>query len=303
MPPRREGRVERLEPGSARGVQVEPSSVPELLHHYTDLAGLGGIIAAKALWATDVRFMNDESEVRYSRKLLEEVLNEVSSGLTYPPAATVTHEVLSALAASPTALVTYAASFCEDGDNLSQWRGYGKRGAGYAIGFAREELFSVGNSQDYQLVRLIYSLDQQRAEVELRVREAIEVVAGWQAAPVLAPKPMEQLLSLGIATTFAMLSLKNPAFKDEREWRLAHVVIPGVSEARPKTRVTSGVRIPYEEVSLSPIPTVKNPIVEVVVGPTVGQAEDAVYVRTLLDRNGMADVSVRRSSVPLRRSP
>ncbi len=49
---------------------------PTLLYHYTDVAGLIGICSSGALWGTNLRFMNDASELAHSWKLMLSVLAE-----------------------------------------------------------------------------------------------------------------------------------------------------------------------------------------------------------------------------------
>ena len=39
------------------------ATVPAQLHHYTTAEGLRGILKSKSLWASDLRFLNDRSEL------------------------------------------------------------------------------------------------------------------------------------------------------------------------------------------------------------------------------------------------
>jgi hypothetical protein len=115
----------------------DSETVPDFLWHYTDGAGALGILEGCALWATHALFMNDASELRLAYPLLEEALRiaeERQEG----------NEILRLVAAALSVMVSptaqerdpeiYAVCFCEDGDLLSQWRGYGMVGTGYSIG-------------------------------------------------------------------------------------------------------------------------------------------------------------------------
>src|SRR2546423_10494745 len=51
---------------------------PRLLYHYTSADGLLGMLQGRQLWATNVRFMNDTSELAYGIRLVREVLQESS---------------------------------------------------------------------------------------------------------------------------------------------------------------------------------------------------------------------------------
>ena len=41
----------------------------KILYHYTSLEGLLGIIESKSIWATNVLYLNDASELNYSINL------------------------------------------------------------------------------------------------------------------------------------------------------------------------------------------------------------------------------------------
>jgi Protein of unknown function (DUF2971) len=279
---------------------VSDSRLPGILHHYTGRAGLVGIIESRTLWATHIRYLNDESEVRYSRELLERLAEQLRSEYGDDWAGGVVCNIAALLAKASTSPDTFVASLCDDGDNLGQWRGYGAQGGGFAIGFNRERLRQVAQAQDYQLVRLMYLLSEQEAQLEKALRDAVEIVGQW-GDPLKAPPALEQLLSLGLGFTFATLSIKNPYFRDEKEWRLVHMVVPGLSDGREKTRTDGGLATPYEEVELADHATGETPIIEVVIGPMARSEPSVAEVRRLLDQNGMDEVEVRESIGPLRR--
>lgn len=128
------------------------------LWHYTTAAGLEGILKSQQLWATNIRYLNDDEEFRgfFERKLPTLLKTGINSGITNLESSRlkdmlkiagdidgIKHTFFEAL---HTALKTvtlqheaYITSFCytpsgadsEDG-LLSQWRGYGHDG-GYAI--------------------------------------------------------------------------------------------------------------------------------------------------------------------------
>ncbi|MGZ9066712.1 MAG: hypothetical protein ACXW2I_15450, partial [Burkholderiales bacterium] len=103
---------------------IEP---PELLFHYTTIAGAYGILSSDALWMTKIRYLNDTSELEIGIGTFREVLDE----LLRSPAPSDELELLEAVKAG---LGSFAgsnicvASFCEHGDLLSQWRWYGEGG-------------------------------------------------------------------------------------------------------------------------------------------------------------------------------
>jgi hypothetical protein len=120
-------------------LRKDPAGLPQWLFHYTDPQGFVGIAVTHRLWASNADFLNDSSEPEYALDVLRAVFDQVSSkidsGSTVGRALDgfwgwATREQLDH---GPNLYV-----FClsEVGDLLSQWRAYGGRGAGYAIGFS-----------------------------------------------------------------------------------------------------------------------------------------------------------------------
>lgn len=142
------------------------------LWHYTALEGLKGILMSQSLWATDYRYLNDSSELLYSRVLIKDklyprILTDVdhdskgdpnfkelvnSNGGVDKLSDTITENImdilLKPLFSSETSYPPFILSFCNVKENdhklmkngrLSQWRGYGKDG-GYALILNKERL-------------------------------------------------------------------------------------------------------------------------------------------------------------------
>lgn len=108
------------------------------------------------------------------------------------------------------------------------------------------------------------------------------IVAGWAADLGNAPPAMQQLLLLGYGFVLSMLSVKNPYFRDEREWRLDRVILPALAEAQTRVRTLRGVDTPYEQIVLIDKVTGETPIVEVVLGPRARSDESVAEVRGVL---------------------
>lgn len=56
---------------------VIDATPPPILYHYTRLPGLLGIIDSKALWATDIRYLNDETEFHHAVDITRDLLTEL----------------------------------------------------------------------------------------------------------------------------------------------------------------------------------------------------------------------------------
>jgi len=116
---------------SRKQIQRDP---PLLLHHYTNAAGLAGIIGSSKLWATHYRFLNDSSEVNYGFSLFNSLVNALLKSEQDEVSAEFLSRTLRTANAFDDLFDFYVACFCECDDLLNQWRTYTDQAGGYAIG-------------------------------------------------------------------------------------------------------------------------------------------------------------------------
>jgi hypothetical protein len=201
-------------------------AVPGRLYHYTTLGGLEGIIESGAVWASDVRFMNDSSELTYASDLINEVIAESIASVS-------NDELREALPSGPTysnafehGLRPFIACFCETNDLLSQWRGYGEGDLGMSLGLrlANGPLDDLGPNS--YLRKVIYDPIRQRELTRGAVNQWIATAAAMMAAgtPVKDLFPYPAYWSLQDALAELYLCFKHPSFEEEKEWRLIKLV-------------------------------------------------------------------------------
>jgi hypothetical protein len=213
--------------------------------------------------------------------------------------------------------------FClsEDGDALSQWRGYAKDGNGFAIGFSRDYLVWLATKSrehpsgwGFSLEQVKYSSKEQEAELEPIYREAKRLIdqgALRYSGPrgLLDSRSPEQIaeddrelqhlrsqLSMHTASLFLKLfTLKSWAFREEKEWRLLSYVRISMDDPvsyRPLEDRLVAYR-PYTLESLD-----RRPILEVLLGPK--QLTPPHMINALLQQKGFRDVQVKRSAASYR---
>jgi hypothetical protein len=196
----------------------------DLLFHYTSGAGLKGILETSAFFATDVQFMNDTQELVGAIKFLRDWVEERSAVYRdartrpqgVPEIAADRWEYITSMADATSnersldMTQAFAVSFCEDGDLLSQWRGYAAAD-GYALGFDRNLLATAITSAvgEVQLAEVSYGAPAAGAFDELE---------RFIAAPT------RELIYAGVrafrASLPILVRIKDPAFKEEKEHRL-----------------------------------------------------------------------------------
>jgi hypothetical protein len=314
---------------------------PENLFHYTDAAGLIGIVSNSSppepwtseislrgglnLRASDVRYLNDSAELHFGAEVMADRLLTMAKESEDLSGDAV--KALQSLAAEladdrieidwdthRSRLAIHAACFCEDGDLLSQWRGYGAHGGGYAIGIPREMLanrtfrFSQGVfMMQVELHRVWYGREQAMGVADATVDHLLDPM------PDSLP-PIEGDRVTDFARTsvmHAIAEIKDEGFAEENEWRLiAETSGYDFTEFRPSPK---GV-IPYidvyinpktvsEEAALQHLPSLDEAqptISQLVVGPGPDQELRVDAVKRLLLKNGHNPDVVVGSKVPYR---
>jgi hypothetical protein len=279
------------------------------LYHYTDAAGLKGILEHQKFWFTDYQHLNDPSEFIHGTDLIHGAIRMLSpSGADEP----VRHfcEIVSSMLGSPKIrdqfFLFMIASFSYDSDDLGQWRSYADNGRGYAIGFGRKAFDVVEPTPNQQpdekvfVGPVIYDMQERSEQITAVVNRATAVVLQAHSQGVLSNAFMQELSRCTLASPLIWYALtsKHPAYKHEQEVRLVMAnarenLVPFI-----KTRVRGSEIVPYVEHKM---PMRKPPhLLEIVVGPAAPAGAER-SVRIMLDALGAdATVGVNRSGIPYR---
>lgn len=207
--------------------------------------------------------------------------------------------------------VPYVACFCEDGDLLSQWRGYGDGGGGYAIGFTPATLtkFYTVNTEwtaggdDFNLAatpliegpnKVIYGPTDTRARMAEYVQRTVKSMKLVEEGIKDYTWDIYRLTALT-----ALTKVKHDAFLAEAEWRF---VKHDAGMGKAEFRAGNIGLIPYAKLYF-PITdgTHDDPtITEIVIGPGGDRTLRANALRRLLRQIGSPDTKVRLSDAPFR---
>ncbi|MEE8407757.1 MAG: DUF2971 domain-containing protein [Acidimicrobiia bacterium] len=276
---------------------------PDLLYHYTDVVGLIGICSSGSLWATNLRFMNDAKELAHSRKLMLKVLAEAKDKAGFPAQLELIEEIeRTAMAGWVGYPDFYATSFTANGDLLSQWRGYGSSGGGYAIGFDAARLISPPSpypQPDRFLNRVIYEEETQLRVLRATAEKMLELFATVDpSSPEMTGARARLFAALGEVVGF-VFSFKDPAWAEEQEWRSVYVLPEGELDG-VEFRPDGGIAVPYVTLAMGTDPDGRLPIREIVQGPRLDNETGVRSLELLMASNGYSDVKITVSSVPLR---
>jgi hypothetical protein len=250
----------------------------ETIFHYTTTSGLVGILTHHELWASDCQLLNDGTELSYARDFF---FAEVKK-LKLKPLMDGGYRV-----AGPSLdmFKVFIACFCEEGDLLSQWRGYGID-QGYALGFNTAQLQALGFGE---VVQVQYGITDPSKYFAQEIKDAAEPsahpgVSEWHASEFLLPR---------------LASVKHPSFKEECEWRILKQ-LPIYELKQP------GTNIRYRISDMGPIAymVISFPsecLQEIVIGPGNNTETRKAAVLSMLQSLDFQEVTVRVSNIPFRK--
>lgn len=245
--------------------------IPEdtIIYHYTSPEGILGITESNSLWATDINYLNDSSELRYIYGLVERIvkakLKEWNPDFCTRILKLCDHWLkkydLSNRLLFAYKRDSYVISFSLDQDNLNMWKCYTKTGnsMGYNIGFMKKELIS--NIPEPGLLHLIsgkviYDEVQQEKILTDLLSEYEHIYVQYLAEP-----KKDRIFSIiGIPLGNLGVFFKHHAFYDENEFRivLQDHIFPGKPGLyKIDYRIKDGVFIPYTKLE-SPAEAIKS---------------------------------------------
>jgi Protein of unknown function (DUF2971) len=290
------------------------------LYHYTTQNGLIGIIEKRSLWFTNIFYLNDASEYRYTYDLVEEELNKKEQNIArrfkYPDEFLINRFLKDNLEFWDLSdyVVDFVFSFTEKPDLLSQWRGYCGNESGYCIEFDYEKIIKFARYKDFKLEECIYEDEEQRKLIKDKIEEVYKYCKDASFIEILKkPKGLlsqmantdeenerlnniRRLFLLGFIKYAPIF--KHPTFYQEREWRMFR---PFKKSTKVKTKFRSGksMLIPYKDIQIAECGE-KMPIKRIIVGPTNQPKLSKNAVIDLLMANSIKFCSVELSKIPYR---
>jgi len=233
--------------------------------HYTSLSGLMGIVKDEIIWATNIKFLNDEHEFQHALDLIKDIISRskiTSDHRNYSlHKEYVNHitERLDSLDANQSDSI-FTFSFSEETDLLSQWRGYCPANNGYCIVFdarkLQESIKEIFN--DCHLVKCVYDLEHKEAQLKKLLNDY------WTKYIEANDKKKKKLVVDYLTKEIMLLAsyFKHPSFAEEKEHRIV-ILLEYAPDNDLKFREGRFSLIPYIE-----LPAPRRAINEFYIGPT-----------------------------------
>lgn len=265
---------------------IDPVDVPDTLYHYTDASGLVGMLTNHKVLFTDIRFLNDKTEIIHTRNLVNSLLSSYTKD-NPDDLSTEFAKSVKQWQSVENADEVFSFSLSAKEDDLSQWRGYASEGKGFTIGFSGPSILKLDRLKDeLGFGRVEYNAAVQMDDLReclSRMETALRKHCGnkMKLADINAAAQKFDWLVDSRATLN-----KHHSFEQEAEWRLFSYIATKVNASDLKVRA-SGLRlVPYVEEQIMDDGSLKLPITRIGIGPAFAGGEQFHAVQALCRANG-----------------
>jgi hypothetical protein len=287
---------------------VEERQTPDMIYHYTNDAGMRGILESGHIWLTDIFNLNDPSELSHGVALAADILNR--KAVNGPPESKEFARLFTDfLGGMQESAHYFVSSFSVDGDDLGQWRAYADNGRGYALGFDAkmlEGLFIKSNTCDLNnrsTFHVTYDDDQLvsiYSNVIDSMFELISLPQGKNLDSAIIREYLKRLsISLSLAVLQAALHFKHKAYEQESEFRFLQLFQRELPVPDLKFRHRSNELVQYREFAWREPGMLKR----IVVGPAADRNKASRFAKDCLVafHTGHANaVEISHSDIPYR---
>lgn len=264
----------------------------DLIYHYCDSNAFFAICTNRKLWMNDLHSMDDFMELHWGYSIWEQSANTriEKYGKEF------LDEIDEVIHFSGFQGLLLANCFSTDKDVLSQWKAYADDGKGYVISFNAKELLGL----PIRALQVLYDKEQQ-------IKEATATI---DALYQLKQEDSNEFKTFCNVFGYDLSAFKNPAFIEEKEIRLIHLLDFKKSndfmklvdkggiyfgEDRKgeeiKFKIKQDIPTPYIELDFSNNNKI-NPIKEVVIGPKNEVMKTAI--RIFLETIGIERVEINK---------
>ncbi|NLW48471.1 MAG: DUF2971 domain-containing protein [Firmicutes bacterium] len=194
--------------------------------------------------------------------------------------------------------------FCENGDLLSQWRGYGSNGAGYSVGFD-PHYFNLTTDKGITFFKVIYKFEDQKKvingvlDIFFSSLNELEV----DKHKFEDDKFKEEVIyRLTIEFLNLICIFKSPSFEEEKEWRILKVINYYNEVNLLSFRITKGNLIPYIKIAFARDQSLNDnnelTIPKIHYGPTLHPLLTEKALNLLIIKSNFLLTEIERSSIP-----
>ena len=224
------------------------------LYHYTSLIGLMGIVEQCNFWVSDIRYLNDSEELKHLGRWLDGAAGRREQSQGPQKVLTQFREWLRHRLLVDFGPTLFVGSFTENGNLLSQWRGYCQHGrGGVSIGFSPSKIIEYTQRHSFIIGRCIYDSETKSHLAEQVINAIISTAELNGASPEFHPSQSYYGIFREIEPELLRIAalVKDRSFHEEKEWRVVSQIFSNYIEPPIKFREGSSMLIPYIEMPLA----------------------------------------------------
>lgn len=280
------------------------------IYHYTSPEGLLGILENDSLHFTNIYFLNDKSELRYTYNLILELLKELKTELApkiydliQERAQYVTSEDF--IKRESRVLFRedfYVMSFSTDSDSLSLWNNYTKNlnKTGYNIKFLSTELIKhLKNQYKKNFIEgslVCYNVEKQKESLKNCIIHYNNLYNSKESSNVVN-------IDSNLLYEFILYSLffKHPKFNIENEYRIVVGNTSHIKDNELNFKINNGLFVPYLKFNLPKNKSIENSIIKEITVSPVHDNELATYsLKKLFNKTDYSFMTLSNSDIPLK---
>lgn len=267
------------------------------LYHYTTFSGALGILSSRSIWASCIHFLNDKEEFRHGITLASGIATSLVH-MQGPNGKRMLQQIVQMLPGLEGRFLCVA-SFAQDGDLLSQWRGYSAPG-GVSLGFQKSALEAAATEEGFSLRRCIYKNADKIKIITDYLNGFLEHVESPQYDTDRAIWRLADAWILGFL--YYASCFKDQSFAEEKEWRLVSNIIPenhvGVAVRPGPSLPIPYFNLPFQKATVNGLFDLG--LVSIMIGPHRDQelAQRAFDIAAATNKIRVA--AATRSSIPYR---
>ena len=250
-----------------------------------------GIIESRQLRASELRYMNDSTELLYALDLLQTAITARAQKATDDKflLSNFSHWLHNHITRGP---MLFSASFRANGNLLSQWRGYSNHGKGISLGFNHQAIQSLASAQNFYLGECLYDVGKQQTLADRIIDCVTSMCNQHEEIGVVLQGIEADLMSI-------CALLKHPAFTEEQEWRLVSPIFTSATSGSIAFREGKAMLVPYYVFDLEQEAEIK--LDHVYVGPTPNAALSvSALTHYLTQKRARPAYGISESEIPYR---
>jgi Protein of unknown function (DUF2971) len=283
-------------------VDVDNKTVPPILYHHTDAAGLWGILNSGKIRLTDIYGLNDPSEVLHGVNHALDILERLAKQ-EYPKAIESVDIIKKKVQERGVKSIAdlFVACFSGTYEDLGQWRAYADDGRGFAIGFDSKLLISTTDKVPLIGTYPVTYDDEKLCEIYTQIASIVIPLIAKSEEVGLINAEIDEFMKFLIIIILRVATLfKHIAYINENEYRFEQISNVSRSDVHIRYRARLNSLISFTEIDWKI--EGEEVLQKIFIGPAANKLDAEKFVIECLDTAGLdlGRENIHKSCIPYR---